>query len=68
MNGRGKSDSLVVPEKLSNKTRIGLRRGWGEGGWPRGICLKVAHAGRRAGKVRRLLSGGYTKPLCEVAS
>jgi len=68
MNGRGKSDSLVVPEKLSNKAPDRVAERVEGRGLAKGNLLKVAHAGRSAGKVRHLLSGGYAKPLCDVAS
>jgi hypothetical protein len=35
MHGDGKSDCRIVPEKVPNKGRLGLRRDWREGGGSR---------------------------------
>ena len=68
MNGRGKSDSPIVPEKLSNKARTGLRRGWREGGWLRGTCERTACSGHRAGQIRNPDSSGYARPSAYASS
>jgi len=59
MNGCGKSDSLIVPEKPSNKApsiidtmTTGLRRWRRKGGWPRGICSMKQVPETKPGKVR----------------
>lgn len=58
MNGRGKSDSLVVPRKPPNKAKRPRRR-WREGDWPRGIRPSKMRPGLCAGQARQVSSNGY---------
>ena len=54
MDGRGKSDSRVVPEKPPNKPGAGRRRWWRKGGQPRGTRPAKRAPDTVPGKARRV--------------
>ncbi len=71
MNGRGKSDSLIVPKKLLNKGSSALRPEEGVEGRglaKRGIRINKPGSGHRAGTTCNMRWCGYGRQRVGVGS